>query len=124
MLKQTIQEFGKNIGIEGLEFNEENVILLEVEGVGDLYLEEAGQDLIMYMTKEIENPSMEVYKKTLMLCHYRQKNPFTVHPSLYENNRLVFFIKIPHESITESNLEKGIQLLNKLHEQIKDINKA
>lgn len=123
MINKTITDFGKKMGFENLAFNEQHVIHLELETIGDLYLEEASPHLLIYLIKKIENPSLKVYQKALTLCHYKQKNPYPTYTGLYEEDKLAFLIKMPYEEISESNLEKSILFLNKLHEQIVNINK-
>lgn len=123
MIKSTIDSFGKKMGFDDLGFNENNVIHLELESVGDLYLEDNAPFLLMYLIKKIENPSLKVYQKALTLCHYKQKNLYPIYTGLYEENQLVFLVRIPYEQISESELEKNILFLNNLQEQITNINK-
>lgn len=80
--------------------------------------------LLIYLTKQIENLSLNVYQKALTLCHYKQKNPYPTYTGLYEDDKLSFLIRIPYEEISESNLEKAVLFLIKLQEQITTINKA
>lgn len=122
MINKTIDNFGKKMGFETLTFNEHKVIHLELETIGDLYLEDTVSHLLIYLIKKIENPSLKLYQKALTLCHYRQKNPYPTYTGLYEEDKLAFLFKIPYEEISESNLEKSIFLLNNLHEQIANIN--
>lgn len=123
MINSTIDSFGKKMGFDDLGFNENNIIHLELESVGDLYLEDNAPFLLMYLIKKIENPSLKVYQKALTLCHYKQKNPYPIYTGLYEENQLVFLVRIPYEQISESELEKNILFLNNLQEQITNINK-
>lgn len=123
MINKTIHNFGTKMGFEDLAFNENNVIHLELESIGDLYLEDAAPYLLIYLIKKIENPSLKLYQRALTLCHYKQKNPYPTSTGLYEEDKLAFLIRIPYDEISESNLEKGILFLNKLHEQIANINK-
>jgi len=123
MIHQTINNFGKKMGFDDLAFNDDNVIHLELETIGDLYLEESPPYLLIYLIKKIENPSLKAYQEALTLCHYKQKNPYPTYTGLYENDNLVFLIRIPYAQISESNIEQNIAFLNKLHEQVAKINK-
>jgi type III secretion system chaperone SycN len=118
MIKKTIDDFGKKIGFEGLSFNENDVIHLELESIGDLYIENTSPRLLIYLIKKIENPSLKVYQEALTLCHYKQKNPYPTATGLYEEDKLAFLIRMPYEEVSESNLEKSIAFLNNLHEKI------
>lgn len=124
MINKTISEFGKKMKFDNLVFNDDHVIHLELETIGDLFIEDTPPHLLMYLTKELENPSLKIYQKSLMLCHYKQKNPYPTYTGLYEENKLSFLIRIPNEEISQSNLEKAVLFLNKLHEQIANINKS
>lgn len=123
MIKETIDSFGKKMGFDDLGFNENNIIHLELESVGELYLEDSTPFLLMYLIKKIDNPGIKVYQKALTLCHYKQKNLYPTYTGLYEENQLAFLVKIPYEQISESELEKNILFLNNLQEQITNINK-
>ena len=41
-IDQTVGEFGRSIGIDGLSFGQHNVVGLEVEATGDLFIERVG----------------------------------------------------------------------------------
>lgn len=124
MINKTISDFGKKMELEDLSFNENKIIHLELETVGDLFMEDTPPYLLMYLIREIENPSLKTFENALMLCHYKQKNPYATYAGLYEDNKLSFLVRIPYEEISESNLEKAVLFLNKLHEQIANVNKA
>ncbi|PWU07414.1 MAG: hypothetical protein C5B43_00425 [Verrucomicrobia bacterium] len=123
MIQQTINNFGKKIGLDDLAFNENKIIHLTLETIGELYFEENPPHLLLYLIKKIENSDLKVYQKILTLCHFKQKNPYPTFAGLYENDNLAFLVKIPYEQISESNIEKSIAFLNKLHEQVADLNK-
>lgn len=118
MINKTISEFGKKMEFDDLSFNEDHIIHLQLETIGDLFLEDTPPYLLVYLTKQIDNLTSKEYQKALTLCHYKQKNPFPTYTGLYEDNSLSFLVRIPYEEISESNLEKAISFLNKLHEQI------
>lgn len=124
MINKTISEFGKKMEFNDLSFNEDHIIHLELDTIGDLFIEDTPPYLLVYLIKKLENPSLKIYQKALTLCHYRQKNPYPTYTGLYEDDSLSFLIRIPYEEISESNLEKAILFLNKLHEQITNINKS
>lgn len=117
MINKTINDFGKKMELDELSFNENNLIHLELDTVGDLFIEDAQPFLLMYLIKPLERPSLKTYQKALTLCHYKQKNPYPTHTGLLEDNKLAFLIRMPYEEISESNLEKAILFLNNLHEQ-------
>lgn len=124
MLKDTLLEFGKSMGINELALSQENIVHLSIENIGELYIEESQSDALVMLMKELTHPSLREYKKALELCHYRQKNKFITSTALFEENKLVFMIRLPHEEITKSNLDKAIEFLHKLHTTIQEIDKS
>ena len=118
MIQSVISEFGKKNGIKNLTFSQDHLIKLGIEGVGDLYIEEFENDLIIMLVKELEKSTLDVILKALTLCHYRQKNPCVVSASLFETNKLVFSVLFSREDFTKVNLDKSIEFLHKLHEQL------
>lgn len=119
MINRTIKDFGNTLELKDLEFNENHLIHLDFQTIGDLYIEDTPPYLYMYLTKPLTNPSPTTYQKALLLCHFKQKNPYPTSVGLYEDNKLSFLLRIPYDEITESNLEKALLFLNKLHEQVK-----
>jgi len=112
------------MGLKDLKLNDDNVLQLTIESLGDFYVEDVPPYLLVYVVKELEKPALKTYKKALLLCHYRQKNPFMTSVGLFEeggNTKLIFLIRLPHSEITEVNLDKAIAFLNKLHTQISKI---
>lgn len=118
MIQSVISEFGKKNGIKNLTFSEDRLIKLGIEGVGDLYVEEFESDVIVMLVKELEKTSLDVILKALTLCHYRQRNIFIASAALFEANKLVFSIHFSREDFTKMNLDKSIEFLHKLHEQM------
>jgi len=118
MIQSVISEFGKKNGIKNLALSQDHLIKLAIEDVGDLYIEEFQNDLIVMLVKELEKSTLDVILKALTLCHYRQKNPFVASVSLFETNKLVFSVLFSREDFTKVNLDKAIEFLHKLHQQL------
>lgn len=121
MINATIASYGKKLGFNNLQFNNNHVVKLQIEKLGDLFLEDTPPNLCIYVAREFDKVDFKILTKALFLCHYKQKNPFTVFIGLQGENKLVFFIRLPHENTTEINIEKTIELLHRLHTQISQI---
>lgn len=119
MLKQVIIEFGKQLGFKNLRLNEHNVVHLSIENMGELYLERVSDHLVIYLVNKIPSNEVKVLEKALTLCHYKQKNPQPVSVALLNDNELFFLARLKRVNVNEINIEKTINLLNKLQNSIK-----
>ena len=115
-IDDALAEFGRSLGLETLEFNEQGVLSLAYEVSGDLYLERMENCLLIYLCRELQRPDGALFASALDVCHWRHNHAFPVNPALYENNQLVFSVRLREEDVTVPTLEEVIQLLNRLHD--------
>lgn len=122
MIKDVIKSLGDAMGFKELDIEKSGFIRLDIEKTGNLYLEEAHPNLIISLSRKIDNPQLPTFIKALSLCHYRDKKPFRVDTGLYEENDFVFTVRLPREDITLPNLEKAIDFVSKLHDTLAQTN--
>jgi type III secretion system chaperone SycN len=121
-IDETIEDFGRTLRIPGLRLNNEGVVSLAFEKKGTLFLERAAEGIIIYLTKELSSPNTRILTKSLSMCHFREGLPFLVNAGLKGDNQLVFSARIPAREFSLPVLEKAVDLLSRLHEEISEEN--
>ena len=112
-----LADFGRSMGIEGLAFNDSNVVSLKFEVTGDLYIERMDDGILVYVMREIDRPSKEIYAAALELCHWRHNHPFAVNPALRGDRHLVFAVNLTEAEFSMPTMEQLLQFLGQLHDQ-------
>lgn len=122
MVKDVIHELGNAMGFKNLELEDSGFVRLDIDKVGNLYIEEDQTRLIVSLARQHSSPKRETFLKALALAHYREKGAFRVDPGLSEEDLFVFTVRILHEQITLGNIEKAIDFLRKLHDTLAETN--
>ena len=118
MISSAISQFGAKIGLKGLALNDQHSVHIAVEELGDLYLEESGNDLLIYVSKKYPNLSQASLESALAFCHFKERSPFKTSAGLHKDETLAFIAREPQETISEAKIMNAIEYLNSLHEKI------
>ncbi len=112
MLEGELAEFGRRMGLPGLSFNDGGPVVLDVEGMGRLYLEkrETGGELLVYLTRPCPAHDTDAPARALALCHYRHARPFTLSGGLYREE-LIVLIRLDERESTAARIEQAVLLL-------------
>lgn len=116
-IDDAVSDFGRTMGLEPLAFNSSGVINLVFEVSGALYLERADSALLVYLCREIDRPSAELYAAALELCHWRHNHDYPVNAALHQDKTLVFSVRLTEEQVSVPALEQVIQLLDSLQNE-------
>ncbi|MBI1247968.1 hypothetical protein GC197_09030 [bacterium] len=117
-----LADFGHSLGLPSLEFNEAGVACLSFEILGDLYIENInhGENVLIYVVRELDRPSREIFIKALDLCHWENHHPYSVNAALRGEKHLVFAVNLPGREFSVPAIEQLIQLFQQLHDQAKE----
>ncbi len=116
-VNEALADYGRSIGIDSLTFNEAGVASLKFELLGDLYIEQADAGVLVYLMREIERPSAEIYAAALEVCHWQHNHAYQVNPSLRGERYLILAVNLTEEDFSVPTLEQLLQLLGQLHDQ-------
>lgn len=119
-MDQALSDYGSTLGLPGLAFDDRDVVKLVFEYTGALYIERAAGDMLIYLCREIDRPSAEIYAQALSLCHWRHNHPFAANPALRQDRTLVFSVRLKEEEVSVPALRQAIRLLGHLHDQTVD----
>lgn len=113
---QTVEEFGKALGIEELAFGEKGVLQLEVEDLGTLTLELREEAVLVYLDKRSPHHDPQSLSRALQLCHHSQSLQPWIQAALLGEGRLAFAVRIANDEFQLAALEEAITALSNLHD--------
>lgn len=119
-VEQTVAEFGRGLGIDGLRFNEQGVVTLATERMGTLFIERAEQAVLVYLVQPLDRASGEAYARALDACHWRHNHPFVVSAGLRQETGLLFAVRLTESEFDLPTLERAISLLDELHREVRE----
>lgn len=117
-IDETVAAFGRSIGIQGLDFDNNGVICLEIERMGVLFMESRDDGVLVYLARQMSGEANGWEEKALKLCHYKNGWPRQVYCGLTDDDRLVLLTRIPGREFVQAELEGTIALLSKIHDQV------
>ena len=93
-------------------------LALSVEGLGDLHFEEAEDELLMYLAREIQvdEDALDVQRKAMSLVHFHNVLPFPVQVARLEES-LVMLTRIQAHDIDLPRLQRAVDLLGELQDK-------
>ncbi|MCP3877892.1 MAG: hypothetical protein GY701_05785 [Sulfitobacter sp.] len=114
-----LAEFGNSLGLGALSWPDSGAMAIEFESRGTLFLEERGEDLLVYLTRELDAPDCmaEILRNALRLCHYREGLPYTVHTGLRGESGISFLVRVDAYAVTLPELERILEILTVLHDK-------
>ena len=127
LIDETLAEFGRSIGMEGLALRENGALHLDLQAIGALAFELVGErreDVSLSLTRRIEPPDERSCLRLLELCHYRAPAPLPVRVGLTGGGELVFAVRMDSYSFTLPNLHQALEWLSGLHDRSLDFVRA
>ena len=114
MLDAALNDFGKRMGLPDLAFSPEGLAALDVHELGRLHFErchgDAGEELLIYLAREIPGYDDGTVGRALALCHYRHNTAFSLSAGL-RGDTLLLLTRIPSRQATAATLENAVMLL-------------
>jgi type III secretion system chaperone SycN len=109
-----INEFVRRLGVDPGALAPGGPVQLHIQGMGTLFIEERGEDALLYLARVFPEYDSEVPLRALALCHYAHKRAFTVQAGLYKDNALFFLVAVPVRDFSIQKLEQIIPELSRL----------
>jgi len=114
MLEQTLNEFGRRMGLPGLTLGAGGLAALDVQHMGRLHLERYDRgtetELLIYLARAVPAHDRDIAGRILELTHYRHPRSFALSAGIHNDQALVL-IRLPERQVTVSNVEKAVLLL-------------
>lgn len=116
MISDTIQEFCRQYGLNGVLLNSEGKLRLTIESIGDLQFFYQNSKLLVGLTRRIENFYAFSARKVLELCHYKELPLHPLHAQLQEELLGLFYI-FDEEEVTGALLAQTLDTLTEFMDQ-------
>lgn len=114
---QVIGDFGRSMGVEGLDFGGSGVISLEFERQGTLYFEQQEEGIMMYLVQNISRfDALNLMQQSLKFCHYTKAPKFALQTGMKGEEELFFLIYLTNEEFSQPNIEGAMETLLKQFE--------
>ena len=109
-----IAEFGRRMGLPSLAIEEDKPVQLHIEGMGALFIEKAGEEILLYLARNFPAHDREAPRRALALCRPGPARPFPVSAGLYKNNTLLFLTRFDQKTFSLQSLEQAVPVLSRL----------
>lgn len=126
-IDQTLEEFGRSLGMEGLALRNGESLVLNIDRIGTVAFEVVGvnRDVIsISISNRIEPPDAEACRRILELCHPREKSPWPVHAGIDYQGALVFAMGMDFSDFILPNIHRALDWLDGLHQQMSAVARA
>ena len=124
---ETIKEFGKTIGVNALTVNKHGVVHMEIDDIGDLFIDERDKDneskhsVYVYLLRIYEFATERLYKNAMFLCLDNILMEYNINPVLRNDSALGFIIKHRAEDFTMQSLSKSIDILQNMQDRLQNM---
>jgi type III secretion system chaperone SycN len=112
--EHVIAEFGRRMGLPSLTIGRDKPVQLHIEGMGALFIEEAGEEILLYLARDFPPHDQDAPRRALALCRPELARPFPVHAGLHRDNTLVFLTRFTAETFSLQDLERAVPALSRL----------
>ena len=115
---ETLADYGRSLGLPTLEFNDDGVASVRFERLGELYIERLEDGVLIYVTREYDQPDATLYANALAACHWELNPPMPVNSSLHGDRLLVFSATLADSEFDVPATERTIDYLGRMHDVV------
>jgi type III secretion system chaperone SycN len=112
-----IAEFGRRMGLPDLTLEPDKPVQLFIQGMGTLFIENAEEEILLYLARGFPPHDQDVPRRALELCRPGLARPFPVYAGLYKQTTLVFLTRFSRERFSVQSLEQAVPVLSGLLDQ-------
>lgn len=120
LFNDIIDQFGRSIGMEGVQLRDNGALVLDMQRLGRLAFEvidQHGDDITMSLSRHVELTDDNAGARILELCHYRSPAPFPARAGLTQKGDLIFAVRMTTAEFTLPNLHQSLDWLSALQDQ-------
>ena len=115
-IDDVLADYGRMLGFETLAFNDDGVVSLRFETLGDLFIEQIDDGLLLYVTRTYERSELPLFINALSACHWEQNATFATNASQGRDGELIFSVVVPESDVNVPTIERAVADLGKLHD--------
>ncbi len=110
-LDRTLSDLAVSFALPSLALGDSGVAKLAIGGLGDLYIERAGEYALLSLYREVEG---EPHLRALEQCAPAGRHPWPVGAAMARDGKLGFFMRVPMSEFSLVVAERGIGHLDGL----------
>ena len=115
---QTLEEYGRMMGIDGVSFNEHGVVCLGFESGESLFFEKLPEELLIYVTRKRVSDSESFYTDALSVNHWKRNLPVQVNVSMRGEDQVVVSARLKENEVNLSSVERVVTVLRDVHQNL------
>ena len=112
--EHVIAEFGRRMGLPDLKPERGKPAQLRLDGLGSLFIEEAGEEILVYLARDFPTHDREAPRRALALCRPSLSGNFPVYAGLYKDHTLIFLMRFSPKTFSLQSLEQAVPVLSRL----------
>ena len=114
MIDYEINEFGKRLGLPGLELNGSGLASLVLDGVGTLTIEKTSdfmkRELLLTLSQPIEPTDSARFGRLLANVNWRRRPAFKLSPAFFRHH-LILTARFDDDGVTAALLENALRVM-------------
>ena len=115
---ETVAQFGRSIGMEGLALNRQRVLAVEIEAAGTLFIEALQASVLVYLARHVPPSGSGIAARALEACNDLSFAPYVINPAMKGSEWMIFVARIPEQDFALPTLEEVIAQLIELQEGV------
>lgn len=119
-IDDVIADYGRSLGLPTLELNGTGVASLRFGSLGELFIEQLDEGVVMYLSQAHERPEPQTFVNAMTACHWDRNPPFSTNASLNGDQNLVFSVTLRESDVDVPTLERTVDYLGKLHNEARE----
>jgi len=118
-INETVEAFGRDTGMEGLQMNPDGILTLHFENAGNLYVEQVEHAALVYLAQPLHltDQTVPTYFKALTACHYDHSHDFPLNVALH-SDQLIYSFRIPERAFTLDAFHTAFDILKQMHQDV------
>ena len=117
-IAQTLDEFGRSIGLAGLHPDAGGLVSLRIGSDRRLDLRVLEEEVLLLLARPVQViDRLPILRRALDTCHVRHGWSLPVRAGLTRDGQLAFIARLPAREFSLPALEQAYDLLERLHER-------
>ncbi|MDR1303396.1 MAG: hypothetical protein LBJ81_02115 [Puniceicoccales bacterium] len=110
-ISETLAYMGRKMGFPSFTTNDQGLLHLAIEGVGELFIDIQRTHIFLYLLNKFPVLNFKLVSAAYIFCEEKAKHNFPTNPVLRDENELGFAVKIKNENFSPVSLEAVVNQL-------------
>jgi hypothetical protein len=102
---------GQKMGFPSFTTNNQGLLHLAIEGVGELFIDVQRAHIFLYLLNKFPILNFKLISAAYIFCEEKAKHNFVTNPVLWDESALGFVVKIKKENFSPISLEGAVNQL-------------